>query len=246
VSKNKYWLIGASILLGALCLLVVLRVTAGNPQTDGSVSFTKDRATIAHNGENILIPAPPGYCFMDAEQDVDRVIIDVMQKMQAAYGNHLWLAFANCKQLEAVRASKNLDAYMDSGMLVTPLPLMTVKMSAELMTSTMPKRLEALNPASVEKFINKAAQTNLSPLAHIEVGQPLIYEDNKDSLLFLMTHKMSHTDDEAKARLTEFDIVTAIKDRPLVTIFMFRNLKNPVPKQEFTRAYLSDLRAANP
>jgi hypothetical protein len=246
MSGNKYWLLGTGALLGILCLLAVLYVTAQNPRVDKEAADLKETRIIAHNGENIMIPAPPGYCFLDEKQEMDRIVLDVMRKMQADYGNHLWLAYAECGQLETVRASQDMNAYMNSGMVVTPLPLLELEMPASVVTSTLRERIKTLNPATVEDLINKAAHKNLSPLANIKTGQPLIYEDNGDSLLFLINHEMKNAAGEPNARLTEFDIATSIKNRPLVAIFIDRNLTDPGPKQEFTKAYLTDLRSANP
>ena len=246
MSKNKLWLFGAGILVGIICLLAFFFRDAIQGPGNRTISVTKDQAVISFNGEDITVPAPPGYCFVDTSQEIDRLIVDVMQKMQTTYGNHLWLAFADCRQLEAVRISKNLNAYVDTGMVVTPLPFLTLKSSAEIFTSTMRGHLKALNPVNVEKFVNKAARNNMSFHAQIKTGQPLVYGDDSDSLLFLMRHDMSDPSGALNMELTEFDVVTAIKNRPLVILFTKKNLTDLSPDQELTKAYLSNLRSANP
>ena len=92
--------------------------------------------------------------------------------MQTSYGNHLWLAYANCEQLKAVRVSHDMNAYIATGMLVTPLTLLEEKTSAQEFTGHLRQQIQALDPVAFETLVNGAAQKNMSKDIEIKSGQP--------------------------------------------------------------------------
>lgn len=62
-------------------------------------------------------------------------------------------------------------------------------------------------------------------------------------MMFTLTHTMPT---ESKPIITtEFEIMTAIKDRALVAIFKAGKLEDTAEMKQVTKDYLNDLRAAN-
>lgn len=208
------------------------------------VTFDGNTATVWMADAELTIPAPTGYCFTDPHQKVDRELLNIMHGMQTDYGNHLWLAFVNCQQLDAVRASKDFSTYIDTGMLVTPVPYLDKKSENSGFVTAMRERLKTLNPVALETLINSATQHNISAEAKINVGQPVILRDQPTDLIFLLQHELSDPQ-TPMIKLTEFDIVTELKDYPMVTVLTYKDLTDPMPRQAFMESYLAQLQAAN-
>lgn len=194
----------------------------------------------------IKVPAPDGYCFINPEYNFDKTVLDVVENMQKGYGNKLHLAFANCEQIKAVRKTHDLNTYIDTGMIVTPVPLLDKEVPAQGFVNVMGQQLKKLNPVGLEDRVNTVVKDNLSKNAAVKSGQPVIYDESPENLSFLMTHQLKDDAGNMTMALTEFDTVTAVKNRPMVVIFTYKDLQDHTAQQDFTKTYLAKLRAANP
>lgn len=209
------------------------------------VAISDNVARINHGGVIITLPAPEQYCFLDKDQPVDNAAITAMTQMQRTYSNHLWLVVANCAELKDVREKNDLSTYIDTGMLVTPMLGLNTEVKGEEFVAAAAENIRKLDPVQLENLVNKNVKENLSPTGQSKPGQPLIYGDDKDALLFSITHDMSDAADNTAFKLTEFDVITAIKERPLVMIFTYKDLKDLTQRQNFTRQYLEEVKKAN-
>ncbi len=256
MSEKKQLLIAAGIVVAVMVVCMIVLMTDKKPPAipetasietpllDPRVTIHEQFATIAFADESVVIPAPPGYCFADQTQEIDRALIKVIADMQTSYGNHLWLAYANCEQLKAVRVSRDMNAYIATGMLVTPLTLLEEKTSAQVFTGHLRQQIQALDPVAFETLVNGAAQKNMSKDIEIKSGQPLIFRDTLTDLIFMLRHELTDPS-TGPFTITEFDVVTSIKDRPLVAIFTYKDLTDPTEQKAFSEAYLAELIAAN-
>lgn len=256
MSEKKQLLIGAGVLVAimAICIGVMLTdkktpapfesATPQTPLMDSRVTLLEQVATISFDDDSVVIPVPTGYCFADPKYAADRQLIKVIADMQVSYGNHFWLAYARCDQLKAVRVSNDPNAYIETGMLVTPLTFHDKKTSSKDFTSHLRQQLRSLDPVAFDSLVNDAAQENMSANIKIKSGQPAVFRDTINDLIFMLRHEL---DDPSTGpfTITEFDIVAAVRDRPLVAIFTYRNLTDPAAPKAFAEGYLTQLRTAN-
>ena len=75
-------------------------------------------------------------------------------------------------------------------------------------------------------------------------GQPLIFRDTLTDLIFMLRHELNDPS-TGPFTITEFDVATSIKDRPMVAIFTYKDLADPTAQKAFSETYLATLIAAN-
>jgi hypothetical protein len=222
-------------------------VTGGDSLLDQphGVEISKGVARINFNGTIISFPAPDQYCFLDNDLPVDKAALTAMTNMQRTYSNHLWLVVANCEQLKDVREKNDLSTYIDTGMIVTPASALNIEAPADRFVESATETIKKLNPVEFETLLNKNLKENLSETLQVKSGQPVIYGSNSSALFFSITHDMSTDIDDESFKLTEFDVITTIKDRPVMLIFTYKNLEDMSERQKFTESYLETVRLAN-
>ncbi len=202
-----------------------------------------EEAKLNYAGAVITLPAPKGYCFLEKDQEVDAIALKLVEQAQQRYDNHLWAVFVRCDDLQKMRSTKNLNAYTNTGLVVTPKQFINTPVKAEVFASETAKQISLYDSAQVKAAVNDARQSSSKPESLIQSTQPEIYYNEKGAMMFTLTHTMPT---ESKPIITtEFEIMTAIKDRALVAIFKAGKLEDTAEMKQVTKDYLNDLRAAN-
>lgn len=187
-----------------------------------SAEVTADMAKLDFEGTVVRVPAPEGYCFLEKDRQIDRIALDLVGKAQSGYQNHLWAVFVACADLEKMRQTQDLNVTSRTGLIVTPLSFLDSPIRAEAFAATVARQIEDHGPEDVDGKPEK----------------PLIYHNRDGAVMF----RMRHAD---PTKTTEFEIMTAIRDRPLVVIFKTSDLKDSREMEAATKSYLERLRAAN-
>lgn len=209
------------------------------------VAITDNVARINHNGVILTFPAPDQYCFLDQSIAADNAAHAAMTNIQRAYSNHLWLVFANCEELKVIREKNDLSTYIDTGMIVTPLAGMNIEMPAETIVEAATENLKKLNPLTLEDMMNKNIKQNIPEMGAAKTGQPIVYGSDKKALFFSITHDMSGSAEAPAFKMTEFDVITTVKERPVMMIFTYKDLDDLTSRQAFTQSYVDQVRQAN-
>lgn len=92
----------------------------------------------------ITLPAPKGYCFLEKDQEVDAIALKLVEQAQQRYDNHLWAVFVRCDDLQKMRSTKNLNAYTNTGLVVTPKQFINTPVKAEVFASETAKQISAV------------------------------------------------------------------------------------------------------
>lgn len=202
-----------------------------------------EEAKLNYAGAVITLPAPKGYCFLEKDQEVDAIALKLVDQAQKRYGNHLWAVFVRCDDLQKMRSTKNLNAYTNTGLIVTPEQFINTPVKAETFASETAKQISLYDSEQVKAAVNDARRSAPKPEALVESTQPEIYYNEKGAMMFTLTHTMPTSDKPIIT--TEFEIMTAIKDRALVAIFKAGKLDDTSAMKQVTKDYLDDLRDAN-
>ncbi len=208
-----------------------------------SATVTAVEAKLNYAGAVITVPVPEGYCFLEKEQPVDASALALVKQAQDLYGNHLWAVFALCDDLDKMRSTKNLNAYTNTGVIITPADFLKTPVKAEVFAAETAKQISMYDSERVKAAVNKARRSATKQDDRIEATQPEIYYNEDGAMMFTLVHTMPTTTEPIVT--TEFEIMTAIKDRALVVIFKAGKLDDTNAMKAATKDYLADLRSAN-
>lgn len=219
---KKFILIALAIAATIAAFTAVLTFNESRKEGDPiyAVSIGEKKSLINFGGDIITVPAPEGYCFLNHEQPFDKMALGIVGDMQKNFQNHLWLVFADCNGLAVVRKANDLNAYIDTGMIVTPLANINDKMKADVFIEKMKAQLQ---------HIDKPAR-------------PELEDSDASAAHFRLTYPIDGGNTGSAHTLSEVYTVTSVKDRPLVLIFNNKNLdkaSNP------GKTYLPLLQGAN-
>lgn len=208
-----------------------------------SATISAHQAKLNFAGAVITLPAPAGYCFLEQAQEVDAIALGLVEQAQKRYGNHLWTVFVRCDDLETMRRTKNLNAYTNTGVIVTPEQFVKTPVKAEVFAEETAKQVALYGSEEVKTAVNDARRSANKPEELIKSTQPEIYHNKDGAMMFTLEHTMPTTSGDIIT--TEFDIMTAIKDRAIVVIFKAGKLDDTAEMKQATKDYLAALRAAN-
>ncbi len=208
-----------------------------------SATITAHEAKLNYAGAVVTLPAPEGYCFLEQEQEVDALALKLVKQAQDRYDNHLWTVFVRCDDLQEMRSTKNLNAYTNTGLIVTPRQFVNTPVKAKSFAEETAKQISMFDTEQVKAAVNDARSSSTKQSALIQSTQPEIYHKEDGAMMFTLTHTMPT--DKDPIITTEFEIMTAIKDRALVVIFKAGKLDSNDEMKAATQTYLKELRAAN-